>query len=72
MKEQQNNPGKSDLPQGLAQPAQRALANAGIQSLAQLSGYSEAEIRKLHGIGPRAINLLNQAMAEKGLAFARK
>jgi hypothetical protein len=62
----------SDLPAGLSQPAQRALAGAGIQNLEQLSRFSENEVKNLHGIGPRGIELLKQAMAEKGLAFAKK
>jgi hypothetical protein len=32
---------KSDLPEKLAAPAQRALAGAGIQDLKQLSRFSE-------------------------------
>jgi hypothetical protein len=61
---------QSDLPTGLSQPAQRALAGAGIKSLEQLSQFSEEEIRKLHGIGPRALDLLKAAMNEKGLNFS--
>lgn len=53
----------------LAQPAQRALANAGIQTLEQLSQYSEEDIRLLHGIGPNALEKLRNALAERGLAF---
>ena len=41
-----------DLPQGLSQPAQRALAGADIQSLAQLTKFSQAEIKQLHGKRP--------------------
>ena len=62
--------GESDLPKGLAAPAQRALAGAGIQNLAQLSQFNEAQVKALHGIGPNALKLLRQALAEKGLAFA--
>ncbi len=36
----------------LSAPAGRALENAGITSLLQLSKYSEAELLKLHGFGP--------------------
>lgn len=61
---------ENDLPKGLAAPAQRALAGAGIQNLDQLSKFSEAQIKDLHGIGPNALKLLRQALAEKGLAFA--
>ena len=61
---------KSDLPEELSAPAQRALAGAGITSLAQLSQFSEAEIKRLHGMGPHGINLLRSALSEQGLSFA--
>ena len=61
-----------DLPAGLAQPALRALAGAGISNLAQLSKFSEAEIRQLHGIGPNALEKLRHALAETNLAFEKR
>ena len=42
-------------PDKLAQPARRALANAGFTRLEQLSAVSEAELAHLHGIGPNAL-----------------
>ena len=59
----------SDLPK-LSAPARRALAAAGITHLAQLTKVSEAEIKKLHGIGPNAIKQLQLALQDKGLSFA--
>lgn len=61
----------SDFPK-IAQPATRALAGAGIQRLEQLTGFSESEIKQLHGMGPKALGQLRQALADKGLAFAEK
>ena len=58
-------------PAGVAKPAQRALANAGITSLEGLAKVSEAKVAALHGVGPKALNLLKAAMAAKGLAFAK-
>lgn len=60
---------QSDLPK-LAQPAVRALASAGISRLEQAALMSEAEIKRLHGIGPNAISKLREALAAKGLGFA--
>ena len=57
------------LPEGLAQPALRALASAGIARLDQLAKVSEGEIAKLHGMGPSGIKLLRAALAAKGLSF---
>ncbi len=59
---------ESDLPK-LAQPAQRALASAGIRRLEQLTAFREAEIRQLHGIGPNALVQLRRALADRGLSF---
>ena len=66
MKKQQ-----SDLPK-LAAPAQRALAGAGIQNLKDLTKFSEAQIKALHGIGPNALKELHRAMKADGIAFAKK
>lgn len=69
--EKQTNAQESDLPK-LAAPAQRALVGAHIQNLKQLTKYSEAEIKELHGIGPNALKELRRALAAKGLSFAHK
>lgn len=54
----------------IAKPAQRALAAAGYTRLEQLANVREAELLKLHGMGPKAIDQLRQALAAQGLAFA--
>ncbi len=65
-------PGRTSaaLPATLARPARRALANAGYTRLEQLAAVSEAEIARLHGIGPNALAQLRQALADHGMAFA--
>ncbi len=60
----------SDFPVGFPSPARRALDGAGYLRLEQLNRVSEAELKKLHGMGPKAINLLRSALEEKGLSFA--
>jgi DNA repair protein RadC len=72
MTTKQRDHSESDLPTELAQPAQRALAGAGIQNLKQLTKFSETEIKQLHGIGPNALNQLRRALAAKSLSFADK
>lgn len=59
-----------DLPAKLGAPAERALANAGIKNLKQLTKFSESEIQQLHGVGPNALGKLRQALADSGLSFA--
>jgi DNA-directed RNA polymerase alpha subunit len=65
------NSKEGDFPK-LGAPAERALAAAEIKTLKQLSRFSEAEIKELHGIGPNALGKLHQALAEKGLSFSDK
>lgn len=65
------NKSDSQIPK-LARPAQRALAEAEIDSLEQLASYSEIEIRQLHGIGPNALKALREALAAKGLSFKQE
>ena len=57
-------------PKGVAKPAQRALAAAGYDKLVQLTQTSEHELLQLHGMGPKAIRHLREALAERGLTFA--
>jgi hypothetical protein len=51
-------------------PPRRALAGAGYQRLEQLAEVSEAELKKLHGMGPKGIGQLKAALGAKGLSFA--
>lgn len=69
MKASGTTPLIGNLPPDLAQPALRALQQAGINNLEQLSQWNERQIRQLHGIGPNAIEKLNQAMQKVGLTF---
>lgn len=61
---------QSDLPAKLSQPAQRALAGAGIARLEDVARWTEADLLALHGIGPKALNQLRGALAARGLSFA--
>ena len=63
---------ESDLPAKLASPARRALLGAGFLRLEQLTSLSEADVLKLHGMGPKAIDQLRRALAARGLSFAAK
>jgi DNA-directed RNA polymerase alpha subunit len=56
----------------LPAPARRALENAGIKTLTDLSKRSEAEILALHGIGPSSIPRLRQALKTKKMSFRKK
>ncbi|HSL47266.1 MAG TPA: RNA polymerase alpha subunit C-terminal domain-containing protein [Anaerolineales bacterium] len=53
----------------LSGPARGALEHAGITTLTDLSKYSEREILKLHGMGPKSMPVLRQALSDAGMAF---
>lgn len=47
-------------------PGARALAAIGVTRLEEVVDRSEAEIPALHGFGPRALRILNDALAANG------
>ncbi|MBK7908486.1 MAG: DNA-binding protein [Gemmatimonadetes bacterium] len=63
------HPNAEAFPAGLSGPALRALAHAGIRSLAQLAQRSEASVAALHGMGPKGIRLLRAALEQQGRHF---
>lgn len=66
------DPKRGGFPLQLSQPALRALESAGYTRLEQLTAVSEKELQALHGMGPKGIRMLREALAEKGLSFAQK
>jgi DNA-directed RNA polymerase alpha subunit len=62
----------SDLPRGLASPARRALDQLGYSRLDQLTSVTESELAKLHGMGPKALRQLRDALHQRGLSFAEE
>jgi hypothetical protein len=41
-----------------------------VASLEQLSGFREDEVRAWHGMGPKAVDQLREALADRGMSFA--
>jgi hypothetical protein len=54
------------FPKGVGAPAIRALAAAGYTELDQLSGVPVAELHRLHGMGPKALERLRVSLQERG------
>jgi len=50
-------------------PATRALEGIGVTRLDQVVELSEAELLALHGVGPRAVRILREALAARGRGF---
>lgn len=57
------------LPAGLSQPALRALASAGITNLHDLTNIREADLKRMHGIGPHAMKRIKEMMDLLNLTF---
>jgi hypothetical protein len=57
-----------DLPR-IGAPATGALAAAGYTELGRLGGVPEAELLRLHGVGPKAVRILREALQERGLSL---
>jgi hypothetical protein len=72
MKPRESTDASSDLPAELAKPARRALVGAGYVRLEQLTMVSEAEIGRLHGMGPKALEQLRRTLAARGQSFAER
>jgi len=62
---------ETDFPRQIGKPATQALKAAGYTHLKQLTKVTEAELLKLHGVGPKAIRILRETLEEKGMFFAK-
>ncbi len=60
-----------EFPRGVAQPALRALASAGYRRLEDLVGVSERDLAQLHGIGPKALQAIREALQQKWKSLAK-
>lgn len=54
----------------LPAPARRALERIGVRALEELTEHRRAEVVALHGMGPRALAALDEALERAGLAYA--
>jgi hypothetical protein len=59
-----------ELTPRIGRPATRALAAHGYTRYEQLSAVTAKELLALHGVGPKAVRILDEELAARGLAFA--
>jgi len=57
------------LPGNIGAPATRALTAAGYTRLSELANVPVSQLKKLHGIGPKALRLPQEALEEHGLSL---
>src|SRR5262245_53521125 len=62
----------SPCPQGVSRPAQRALASVGITEVDQATRITESELKKLHGMGPKAIDAMKAELKRRGKTFKKE
>jgi hypothetical protein len=62
-------PPDNGLPRNIGAPATRALTAAGYTELRQLANVPASELKKLHGMGPRALKLLQEALEQQGMSL---
>jgi predicted flap endonuclease-1-like 5' DNA nuclease len=62
--------GPGEFPHGIGKVARRELALNGYTRYEQLTGVTAAELLRIHGIGPKAIRILGEELAARGLSFA--
>lgn len=70
MSEPKIDPTAYGFPAGLSQPALRALLEANTTSLEQVAARTAKELLALHGMGPKGVRILREALAAQGMAFA--
>jgi hypothetical protein len=63
------HPNRSAFPPGMSGPSLRALDVAGVRTMADLTRWTKADLAKLHGMGPKALALLENALVASGGSF---
>lgn len=63
-KTESTHPNASAFPNGMPGPALRALASAGIRSMHDLAGWNKKDLAALHGMGPKALQVLQRGLEE--------
>ena len=63
---------QSELPHAIGKVARRELALNGFADLESLTVVSAAELLAIHGVGPKAVRILDAELAAQGLSFATR
>lgn len=58
----------TELP-SMGRPADRALAEANCRTLEDVTRRTAKELLALHGMGPKAVRILTEALTAAGLSF---
>lgn len=58
-----------DLPDSIGKTAARELSLHGVTNLRKVASHSKKELLAIHGVGPKAIAILGEALKAKGLDY---
>jgi predicted flap endonuclease-1-like 5' DNA nuclease len=61
---------RTEFPHGIGKVAKRELVGNGYTRYDQLTAVSAKTLLGIHGIGPKAIRILSEELADRGLSFA--
>lgn len=64
-----NQPPATEFPRTIGKVAARELAIAGYTRFEQLTHVSKKTLLAIHGVGPKAVRILEDELASRGLAF---
>jgi predicted flap endonuclease-1-like 5' DNA nuclease len=59
----------ADFPKGIGAPATRALLATGYSEFRQLADVPASELKRLHGMGPKALARLQEALEQQGMSL---
>ena len=62
----------SELTPRIGRVARRELALNGYTGYDQLARVTPRELLSIHGVGPKAVRILEEELAARGLAFAER
>ncbi|MET0842426.1 MAG: hypothetical protein ABWY23_01150 [Mycetocola sp.] len=60
----------TEFPREIGRTARRELAVHGYTRFDQLSAVTSSQLLQIHGVGPKAVRILTEQMAARGLTFA--
>lgn len=60
---------ESEFGTNIGKVAKRELAAHGVLTYEQLAARTPRELLAIHGVGPKAVRILTDELAERGLAF---
>lgn len=60
----------TEFPHGIGKVARRELALKGYTRYEQLTKVTSDELLAIHGVGPKAVRILDEELAARGLSFA--